>query len=92
MPVVKEAWATSGAQQAPDYQLEVLSRNKSDIWTLNLPPELRVYQSEIETLLGRVFEGKQSQENFQLAQQMTINWCLSKYRKMGLSPNDTEWL
>lgn len=71
---------------------EVLILGSSGSWVLNLPKELHKHQVEIETLLGRVFSGKQSHENFMLAKQMTMNWCLSKYRKMGLNPDDTEWL
>ena len=92
MHVAKETWVAGSAAASSDTQLEVLSRSTNGAWTLNLPPELRDAQNEIESLLGRVFADKSSLENFQRAQQMTLNWCLSKWRKMGLSPDDTEWL
>ena len=92
MQVVIDARAANSAAEPPQQYTEILAQGKAGAWILNLPPELRVHQHEIEALLTRVFDGKRSEENFQLAQQMTINWCLSKYRKMGLSPHDTEWL
>ena len=92
MQVVISANNANAAASSPQEYTEILSQAASGAWILNLPTELRVYQTEIEELLSRVFDGKRSHENFDLAKQMTINWCLSKYRKMGLSPHDTEWL
>jgi hypothetical protein len=46
---------------------------------------LTPYRSELEGLLGRVFKGSlHTPHNLELAQQMTLNWCMSKYRKIGI--------
>lgn len=88
MQVVKDACVVNGAPVDREYPLDILSQANTGAWVLNLPPRLRDYQSELEALLGRVFAGKQSRDNFELAQQMTINWCVSKYRKIGIAPDE----
>jgi hypothetical protein len=85
MLLVKDAHAGFTVPDSPSQFLDILSPDGSGNWVLNLPPLLREYQGELQALLRRVFEGRQSQDNLELAQQLTINWCLSKYRKIGLS-------
>lgn len=69
-----------------DSYLEILSQADCGNWVLSLPPGLRVHQQELEQLLGKVFAGRpHSQENLQLAKQMSLNWCFSKCRQTGVT-------
>jgi len=76
-------------QDAQDltYCLGILSQSHAGNWVVSLPPDLVVYQGELEALLGRVFSGHKASvpENFALAQQMSLNWCMSKCREVGIS-------
>lgn len=86
MSVVKHAIAGHGTLDSRAYFLDILSQGNSGTWILKLPPRLQAHQTEIEMLLGRVFSGRpQSSENLELAQQMTINWCVSKCKKIGIA-------
>jgi hypothetical protein len=69
------------------YCLGILSQSHGGNWVVSLPPDLEVYQGELEALLGRVFSGHKASvpENFALAQQMSLNWCMSKCREVGIS-------
>lgn len=72
-----------------DPYLEILSPSDSGGWILRLPPSLKVHQSELEQLLGKVFSGRpSSNENLALAQQMSLNWCVSKCKQSGRSLDD----
>lgn len=83
MPLASKTYATL---ESPSYFLDIVANGGSDAWVLNLPPRLKAYQSEIESLLGRVFSGlPKSTDNLELAQQMTMNWCISKCRKIGIN-------
>jgi hypothetical protein len=73
-------------QVKPQNDQDILSASGSGVWVVNLPPNLRAYQEELETLLCKVFAEKQfRQENLDLAQQMSLNWCLWKCREVGIS-------
>lgn len=87
MTIVKDA-NRLGAIDSPANFLEILSQGNGGTWVLRLPPSLRAYENELETLLGRVFSERRSADNLELAQQMTLNWCVSKCRKIGLSLDD----
>ena len=89
MQLVRDAKSGYGALESSNYFLDILSQGNTGAWVLNLPPRLRAYQSELESLLGRVFRGKESTENLELAQQMTLNWCVSKCRKIGLTLDES---
>jgi hypothetical protein len=89
---VRDARTGNGALQSTGHAMEILSVGNTGQWQLNLPEPLRGQQSELENLLGHVFGATHSEENLELAQQMTINWCISKFRKMGVRNGDTEWL
>ncbi len=92
MPVVKNASvAAYGTMESDSFFLDVIAQgNNCDRWVLNLPPRLRVYQNEIEGLLGKVFSGRpKSPDNLELAQQMTLNWCISKCSKIGIKFDDS---
>jgi len=66
--------------------LQVLSESESGAWVLRLPPVLAAHQPELEELLGNVFSGRpSSHENLQLAKQLSLNWCISKCKKAGLT-------
>jgi hypothetical protein len=74
--------------QRDDY-LEILSQSEQGGWELRLPPTLQQHQSELEQLLGKVFSSRQgSLENLALAQQMSLNWCMSKCRAQGVRLED----
>lgn len=91
MSVVKNASvAAYGTLESPTFFLDVIAQGNNDRWVLNLPPRLRVYQNEIEALLGKVFSGRpKSPDNLELAQQMTLNWCISKCSKIGIKFDDS---
>jgi len=75
--------------QPDDCYLQILSQADNGGWELCLPPLLRAQQSELEQLLGQVFTGRPTSPiNLALAQQMSLNWCMSKCRKAGLSFDD----
>lgn len=87
MPAVKETSAS--ALESPSKFLDIVSQGSPETWVRNLPPSLSAYQGELEGLLGRVFSGRpQSTHNLELAQQMTMNWCISKCRKIGIEVKD----
>ncbi|MFN8656215.1 MAG: hypothetical protein U0105_07730 [Candidatus Obscuribacterales bacterium] len=70
------------------YFLEILSQN-SQGWQICLPPGLQIHQGELELLLNKVFGGRpRTSDNLELAQQLTINWCVSKCRKEGIKLED----
>jgi hypothetical protein len=69
---------------------EILSTTGSG-WELSLPPNLQMYQGELEELLGKVFSQRPMiPENLALAQQMSLNWCQSKCREVGITFED-DW-
>jgi hypothetical protein len=86
MATVREAVGIKYAPPEPaSYFHDILAPSHSGGWDLKLPPGLESYRSELEALLGKVFEGKgRSGANLELAQQMTLNWCMSKCRKLGI--------
>lgn len=85
MAIVREPIAYGGLDTTP-YFLDILSQSTGGTWVLSLPPRLKPYQSEMEALIGKVFAGRpRSLENLELAQQMTLNWCISKCRKLGIT-------
>jgi hypothetical protein len=58
-------------------------------WVLALPPKLRPDQPELESMLGQVFSGRRSSpDNLALAQQLSLNWCMSKAKSRGMSFED----
>lgn len=84
MTTVKNLIKTQPRKESPSY-LTVLSVDGSG-WIFSLPPKLKAYQPELEALLGKVFtDRKLRAENLQLAQQLSINWCRSKCRQVGIS-------
>jgi hypothetical protein len=67
------------------HYLDILSDDGSS-WVVSLPPRLKDYQPELEALLGKVFADRRRRpENFLLAQQLSLNWCMSKCRQVGIS-------
>jgi hypothetical protein len=94
MATVAELPASVSASAFPAVQIgsspaEVLSEGSSGTWILELPPYLAPHQSELETLISQVFNGRpRSQDNLELARQLVLNWCLSKSRKMGITIKD----
>ena len=74
---------------ADNCHLSILS-DDGITWVVSLPPRLKVYQGELEDLLGKVFAGRQRRpENFPLAQQLSLNWCMSKCRQVGISMDES---
>lgn len=83
--ILSEAKIISAVPDSSNY-LDILTQNANGNWVLNLPLRLRPHQDELELLLGRAFSGRpRCRENLELAQQLTLNWCLSKCRKAGLN-------
>jgi len=75
--------------QPDDIYLQILSQADNGGWVLSLPPSLKAQQTELEQLLGQVFTGRPtSAYNLALAQQMSLNWCMSKCKKAGVSLDD----
>lgn len=85
MATLSEAKLGAGGRET-SFFADILTQNSTGAWVLSLPSSLRAHQDELELLLGRAFSGRpRCQENLELAQQLTLNWCLSKCRKQGLS-------
>jgi hypothetical protein len=81
MVAVKDANIMGGLETEFDV---VVPGATPESWEFNLPADLRAYQGELELLLGKVFSGRpQSSHNIELAQQMTMNWCMSKRHKIN---------
>jgi hypothetical protein len=84
MPAIKEAPSFTDLESPTNF-LDLVAQATPDVWVSSLPPSLSAYQGELESLLGRMFSGRpQSTHNLELAQQMTMNWCISKWRKIGI--------
>ncbi len=78
------------SREARDYFLDILSEVGGDTWVVSLPPRLKAYEGELQALLGKVFAGRRRRpENFPLAQQLSLNWCISKCRQEGISIEDS---
>lgn len=85
MATLSEARLGSGGRDTAFF-VDILTQNSSGNWVLCLPNRLKPYQDELELLLGRAFAGRpRCQENLELAQQLTLNWCISKCRKQGMT-------
>ena len=66
--------------------VEILTQNSAGSWVLSLPARMKDSQPELEKLLARAFTGRpRCQQNLELAQQLTLNWCVSKCKKQGVS-------
>ena len=76
-------------EAAADYYLDILSDNDNS-WIVSLPPKLKDYQHELEALLLKVFADRRRRpENLPLAQQLSLNWCMSKCRQVGISMDES---
>ena len=72
------------------YWLEIVSSAQCGKFVIALPPRLQPQQEELESLLSKVFAGRPTgSENLALAQQMSLNWCISKCRQLGISFEDS---
>jgi hypothetical protein len=66
--------------------MPLVSLNETGSYVLSLPGFLRPEQKELEQMLGRIFaNSSNSSANLALAQQLSLNWCVSKARKSGLT-------
>jgi hypothetical protein len=66
--------------------MPIVSLNETGSYVLTLPGFLRAEQKELELMLSRIFADRNnSPANLALAQQLSINWCMSKAKKNGLS-------
>jgi hypothetical protein len=82
---LSEAKLGAGGRET-SYFVDILTQNASGSWILCLPTRLREFQDELEMLLGKAFSGRpRCQENLELAQQLTLNWCISKCKKQGIT-------
>lgn len=90
MIVVNTPSVVCPATTESDTGAAILSVSSSGSWIVRLPPVLRDQQSELESLLLKVFADRpRSDENVALARQMSLNWCVSKCKKSGLSFEET---
>jgi hypothetical protein len=72
------------------YWLDIVSSAQCGKFVIALPPRLKPQQAELESLLSKVFSGRPiGHENLALAQQMSLNWCISKCRQLGISFEDS---
>ena len=59
-------------------------------WVLSVPVSLHAHKSELESLINKVFANRpQSPDNVALAKQLSLNWCVSKCKQVGLPPEET---
>ena len=66
--------------------MPIVSLNENGAFTLTLPGFLRPEQKELEQMLSRIFaDHKNISANLALAQQLSINWYMSKAKKNGLT-------
>jgi hypothetical protein len=66
--------------------MPIVSLNETGTYNLTLPGFLRAEQNELEQMLSRIFADQNNcSANLALAQQLSINWCMSKAKKNGLS-------
>ncbi|MBX9688903.1 MAG: hypothetical protein K2X27_19500 [Candidatus Obscuribacterales bacterium] len=85
MALLSEAKLGAGGHETR-YFVDILTQNSAGNWVLCLPTRLSAFQDELELLLGRAFAGRpRCQENLELAQQLTLNWCISKCKKQGIT-------
>lgn len=85
MATLSEAKLGAGGRETR-YFVDILTQNATGNWVLCLPSRLKEFQDELEMLLGRAFTGRpRCPENLELAQQLTLNWCISKCKKQGLT-------
>lgn len=64
---------------------EIVGMSESGDWNLNLPVELSAYESELLSILGKVFVScPQSPDDLALAEQLSLNWCIAKCKKLEL--------
>ncbi len=88
MALLSEARLGAGACENKVFA-DILTQNSAGNWVLQLPQRLKTYEDELEMLLGRAFTGRpRCPENLELAQQLTLNWCISKCKKQGISLED----
>ena len=91
MTIVREpaSISTLGAS-SQTLVVDVLRAGSNGVWELRLPARLAPHQAELETLISKVFADRpHSAANLELAQQMTLNWCRSKCRKLGINLEDS---
>lgn len=85
MATLSEAKLGAGGRES-SYFVDILTQNAAGNWVLCLPSRLREYQDELEMLLARAFTGRpRCPENLELAQQLALNWCISKCKKQGIT-------
>ncbi|MBX9693556.1 MAG: hypothetical protein K2Z81_14300 [Cyanobacteria bacterium] len=68
---------------------DIVSVSESGAWTVSMPAPLDAHKSELEHLINKVFANRlQSEDNIALAKQMSLNWCVSKCKQVGLPPDE----
>ncbi len=66
--------------------LPIISIADSGAFVLTLPSFLQAEQNELEQMLSRVFANRiNTQANLALAQQLSLNWFVSKAKKTGIT-------
>ncbi len=68
---------------------DIVYVSESGTWKVSMPASLTAHKSELEHLINKVFANRlDSEDNIALAKQMSINWCVSKCKQVGLPPDE----
>ena len=71
-----------------DKFMPIISISDKGCMVLSLPNFLQGEKLELEQMLNKVFVNRiDTPDNLALAEQLSINWCVSKARKTGLTEN-----
>lgn len=66
--------------------MPIVSINEAGAFVLSLPNFLRSEQQELEQMVGRILSDPHTcAANLPLAQQLSINWCVAKAKKRGIT-------
>ncbi len=83
---MKSSVNTTCVSHSLEQLMPVISLSDKGCIVLSLPGFLRGEETELEQMLNRVFGNRmQTADNLALAQQLSLNWCLSKAKKTGLT-------
>ncbi len=86
MELDMQAYKRTCVNHSLEEVMPIVSLTGSGNYVLTLPGFLRPEQKELEQMLGRIFADRNhSSANLALAQQLSINWCMSKAKKNGLT-------
>ncbi len=74
------------ASHSLEEYLPIISVSDKGTFVLTLPGFLQPEQKELEQMLSQVFTKQiNTPANLALAQQLSLNWCVSKAKKNGIT-------